>query len=82
MNIVIAAEKNSIASLLSDFIDAPVTEDDIAVVDNPDETGSFYIGHRFGNYRLTPTGEILRSSGFSARTPAVEPSPATSSTPR
>ncbi len=58
MNIVYAAEKNSIASLLSDFIDAPVAEGDIAVIDNPDETGSFYIGHRLGQFCLTPSGKI------------------------
>ena len=44
MNIVIAAEKSSIAMLLSEFVKRHVNPDEIKVTENPDETGSFLVG--------------------------------------
>jgi hypothetical protein len=58
MDIVYAAEKPSIAALLSSFTRHAVSPDDIDVTENPAETGSFFIGGRFGRYVLSPNGEI------------------------
>lgn len=58
MDIIYAAEKPSIAALLSNFTRHAVSPDDIDVTENPSETGSFYIGSRFGRYVLSPNGEI------------------------
>lgn len=59
MEIVIAAEKPSIAKLLGDFIKCSIAPDDIEVRENPDETGSFFVGFRFDRYILSPSGEIV-----------------------
>lgn len=58
MDIVYAAEKPSIAKLLSEHIRRRVTPDDIKVTENPDETGSFYIGFDLDKFVLSPNGEI------------------------
>ncbi len=58
MNIVIAAEKPSIATLLSDYVKRPVSPDDIEVSENPNETGSFFVGFDLERYVMSPSGEI------------------------
>lgn len=58
MDIIYAAEKPSIAKLLSDHMQRTVDPADIEVTENPDETGSFCIDWRFEHYVLSPSGEI------------------------
>ena len=60
MNIVYAAEKPSIATLLSKHVHRRVRADEIKVSENPDETGSFYIGFNLDHYVLSPNGEIAQ----------------------
>lgn len=59
MDIVIAAEKPSIARLLSEHMRRRVRPEDIEVTENPDETGSFYIGFQLDHYVMSPNGEIV-----------------------
>ena len=58
MDIVYAAEKPSIAKLLSERIQRRIDPEDIKVTENPDETGSFFIGLEFNRYVMSPGGEI------------------------
>jgi len=58
MDIVYAAEKPSIARLLSEHVRRRVRPEDIKVSENPDETGSFYIGFNLDMFVLSPNGEI------------------------
>ena len=58
MDIIYAAEKPSIARLLSKHVRRQVRPDEIKVSENPDETGSFYIGFDLDHYVLSPSGEI------------------------
>ena len=58
MDIIYAAEKPSIARLLSEHTKRHVRPQDILVSENPDETGSFFIGFQFDQYVLSPNGEI------------------------
>ena len=58
MNIVYAAEKASIAKVLSKHVKRKVRAAEIRVAANPDETGSFFIRWRFDNYVLSPNGEV------------------------
>jgi hypothetical protein len=58
MDIVYAAEKSSIAKLLSEFTQVDVGPQDIMVAENPEETGSFFIGFHFDQFVLSPNGEI------------------------
>ena len=60
MDIIIAAEKPSIAKLLSEHVNRQVRPDQIDVSENPDETGSFRIGLDLDRYVLSPSGEIVR----------------------
>ena len=59
MNIVYAAEKPSIAGVLSEHLNEPVSPKEIRVADNPDETGSFLVRWNFDDYVVTPSGEVL-----------------------
>lgn len=63
MKIVYAAEKPSIARLLSERLKRRVQPDEIQVAENPDETGSFYIGFQFDRYVMSPSGEIEDIAG-------------------
>ena len=58
MNIVIAAEKPSIATLLSDHVKRRIDANEIKVSENPDETGSFFVGLGFDRYIISPSGEV------------------------
>lgn len=58
MDIVIAAEKPSIAKLLSEYVKRRVNPEDIKVSENPNETGSFFVGLQFERYVMSPNGEI------------------------
>ena len=58
MNIVYAAEKTSIANLLSEYVKRRVEPEDIKVSENPNETGSFFVGLQFERYVMSPNGEI------------------------
>lgn len=58
MNIVIAAEKSSIATLLSEFIKRHVDPSEIEVSENPEETGSFFVGLHCERFVLSPGGRI------------------------
>ncbi len=65
MDIVYAAEKPSIARLLSIHTKRLVRPQDIQITENPDETGSFFIGFQFNQYVLSPNGEIMSALDFS-----------------
>ena len=58
MDIIYAAEKTSIAKLLSQHTRREVDPEEIQVTENPDETGSFYIGWQFEHFVLSPNGKI------------------------
>lgn len=66
-NIVIAAEKPSIADLLSQHLRCSVKAQDITVRPNPAETGSFLIRWRLNRYLLSPDGRLalraIRANG-------------------
>ena len=62
MDIVYAAEKPSIAKLLSEHVRRRVSPEEIKVTENPDETGSFYIGFDLDKFVLLPNGEIHSDS--------------------
>ncbi len=62
MDIVIAAEKPSIAKLFSEHLKKRVAPEEIKVSENPDETGSFYIGWQMQRYVMSPSGEIASDS--------------------
>jgi len=58
MDIVYAAEKTSIADVLSDRLRDRVSSRDIEVCENPDETGSFLVKWRLQRFVLAPNGDL------------------------
>jgi hypothetical protein len=58
MEIVLAAEKPTIADLLSERLRCPVAAEDISVRPNPEETGSFLVRWRLNRYLLSPNGRL------------------------
>jgi hypothetical protein len=58
MDIVYAAEKPSIADVLSDRLRDCVTAQEIEVHENPDETGSFLVTWRLNHYVVSPNGDV------------------------
>lgn len=58
MDVVYAAERQSIATLLADYVKQDIHPDEIDLVENPAQTGSFYIRWRLRRYVLSPAGEI------------------------
>jgi len=62
MDIVYAAEKPSIAKLLGEHMKRRITPDEIKVSENPDKTGSFYIGFQMNNFVMFPDGKIESDS--------------------
>ncbi len=58
MDIVYAAEKLSIADVLSSRLRHQVTPQEIEVHENPDETGSFLVTWRLGKYVVSPNGDV------------------------
>ena len=74
MDIVYAAEKPSIADVLSDRLRDRVKPQDIEVRENPDETGSFLVKWRLNHYVVSPSGDVKPRSRFSyLRTAPVSP---------
>ncbi|HEY7673469.1 MAG TPA: hypothetical protein VIC71_14770 [Gammaproteobacteria bacterium] len=71
MDVIYAAEKTSIAELLGDYVNEDIRPEEISVVENPSETGSFFVGWRLHRYMLSPGGEIAsenaRRLGVAAR---------------
>ena len=59
MKIVYAAEKPSIAKVLSDHVCREVAPGDIQVAANPDETGSFLIQWHLDRFVMSPSGDVL-----------------------
>lgn len=62
MDIVIAAEKPSIARLLGEHMCRRIRPEDIRVRENPDETGSFFVGFDRDRFILMPDGQIAVES--------------------
>ena len=64
MNIVYAAEKPSIAGILSEHLQHKVQAQEIEVCDNPDETGSFLIQWDLQRFVLSPDGQLASDLGL------------------
>jgi len=58
MDIVYAAERPSIARLFSERMKRRVQPEDLLITENPDQTGSFYIGWQMDRYVMSPDGGI------------------------
>ena len=58
MDIIYAAEKPSIAKLLSEHTRRPIRPTDIRIAEDPNETGSFRIDWRFRRFLMSPNGQI------------------------
>ena len=68
--IVLAAEKPSIAGLLARHVRQPVAEREVVVHRDPAETGSFLISWRQARYRLSPAGRVV-ALGMPRRRPVA-----------
>jgi hypothetical protein len=68
MDVIYAAEKRSIAELLGEVVHRDIGPEDIDVMENPSETGSFYIGWGLRRYVLSPAGEIVTERSRAAVT--------------
>ena len=62
MEIVYAAERDSIANLLSKHTQSRVSPEQIVVTEDPSETGSFYIGFDVERFKLTPSGDLIEQT--------------------
>ena len=62
MDIVYAAEKPSIAKVLSDYVQREIRPAEIQVAANPDETGSFFIRWQFDRFVMSPNGAVEADS--------------------
>ena len=62
MDIVYAAEKPSIAKVLSEHVKRDIGPGEIQVHANPDETGSFFIRWRFSQFVMSPNGAVHTNS--------------------
>jgi hypothetical protein len=58
MDIVYAAEKPSIADVLSVRLRDRIRPQDIEVAENPHQTGSFLVRWRLRNYVVSPNGDV------------------------
>ncbi len=58
MKIVYAAENASIASLLGEHLKRKIHPRELRVSEDPEQTGSFYVGWQFARFRLAPDGAI------------------------
>lgn len=58
MDIVYAAEKPSIAEVLSVRLCDRIRPQDIEIAENPDQTGSYLVRWRLRNYVVSPNGEV------------------------
>lgn len=61
MDIVYAAEKPSIASVLSKHVKRDIKPGEIRVHANPNETGSFFIRWRLDSFVMSPNGKVSQS---------------------
>jgi len=59
MDIIYAAEKPSIAGILSEHVKRRVAPAEINVIANPAETGSFFVRWQFDSYVLSPDGHLV-----------------------
>jgi hypothetical protein len=64
MDIVYAAEKPSIADVLSNRLRDRVRPQEIEVHENPDQTGSFLVTWRLNHYVVSPSGDVEADSSF------------------
>jgi hypothetical protein len=62
MDIVYAAEKSTIADVLSNRLHDRVKPQEIEVHENPDETGSFLVTWRRNHYVVSPSGNVKPDS--------------------
>jgi hypothetical protein len=73
MDVIYAAEKRSIAELLSHHVHRDIGPEEINVKENPSETGSFFIGWGPRRYVLSPTGAIVAERSHRIASAVSEP---------